>query len=188
MNGLSFVAQSLDNVGENPMIIAPAVASAELSEGERRQALMRRINLVRRDGALLALSSSRLECYRLAGEFTLEVTLLDRDMAGRVSPVLVHGWVPRGDVATWSQTLVGSLRDFVWEQERPFDPDLPELLALATGTIVAMQAHGDTTRRGELLQLVWSAVTKLLGTSGQPPVAKHESDDGEGRHGLSERP
>jgi hypothetical protein len=140
---LSFVAQSLDNIGDNPMVVAVAVAPGSNTMVERRRVLMRRISRVRARGVPVVLESERLIGHRLASEFTLEIDLLDGDHAGRVSPILVHGWLPVGDIAAWSEGLIDACRRFVIGLQRPFDDELGELLSQAVRPFIESRLSHD---------------------------------------------
>jgi hypothetical protein len=156
---LSFLVQSLENVGEDITSIAPAIGDRAVSAAIRQRALMERVDRVSIEGRSLASPSSRVRLRQLRREFVLEVDLLDRDSAGRIVPVLCYGELLESGSSDWPQQVAVSLEAFVRSSGLTIDDELSSTVAVATQTLIDNRPQSLLGSIGRRIASNFSSVT-----------------------------
>jgi hypothetical protein len=114
----SFLAQSLDNLTDNPIAVADTL---NLPAESARAVLQDLVNRLTLEGRKVPTGSPRARAHVAWGQFVLEIDFDERDEAGRISPILCYGGLPEFDESSWQQRLQFEFEHFVADIGRRFD-------------------------------------------------------------------
>ena len=148
---LNCLAQALDNTSASPVY----VGGKEISEYEieQRQQAYERANTISQNGQLV-FEEGNVLLWTCPEEFLIQVPMVERDIAGRVSPISCCGYWEDSDADDMAETVIRELEAFCRQIRRVLADGADETVREAFKSATKKKNAWTVSRKAVLLALI----------------------------------